>query len=271
MFGVGCRSRTHRTVAHRSGGAGRQHISASPPPGRPGQGRGSGPVRDLTPPRDPGRPCRPGTASPRRRRVVGHDRVMTNDADDAARNRAARAGGEQAGGGGRAGGGAGGGQGSGPARRGGVVDRRPGRGAGPADGAVDHPVPAGEPAVTDLGGGPGRGRPGAVRTHHHRPGGLAVGPGGVAAGTPAAADGRAETRPLGHLHPDTAVPAPGRASAAAGSAPRTRHPTGRTRRTPPGSGPEQPGTTSTVQQCGPVAGGVRTGVGRPRRRFCRRG
>src|SRR5664280_460592 len=95
-------------------------------------------------------------------------------------------------------------------RRRAVVDRRPDRGAGPADGAVDHPVPAGEPAVTDLGGGPGRGRPCPARTHHHRPGRLAVGPGGVAAGAPAAADGRAETRPLGHLHPDTAIPAPRR-------------------------------------------------------------
>ena len=44
MFGVGCRSTTHRSV-----GADRQHISASPPPGRPGPASGSGPVRDLTP------------------------------------------------------------------------------------------------------------------------------------------------------------------------------------------------------------------------------
>ena len=49
MFGVGCRSRTHRSVAYRSVGADRQHFSASPPPGRPGRVSGSGPVRDLTP------------------------------------------------------------------------------------------------------------------------------------------------------------------------------------------------------------------------------
>jgi len=49
VFGVGCRSTTHRSVAHRSVGADRQHFSASPPPGRPGPGSGAGPVRDLTP------------------------------------------------------------------------------------------------------------------------------------------------------------------------------------------------------------------------------
>jgi len=49
VFGVGCRSTTHGSVAHRSVGADRQHFSASPPSGRPGPGSGSGSVRDLTP------------------------------------------------------------------------------------------------------------------------------------------------------------------------------------------------------------------------------
>jgi len=72
-----------------------------------------------------------------------------------------------------------------------------------------------------------------VRTHHHRPGGLAAAPGGVAAGVPAAAWWASWNAPAGSPTPAHRGPCTRARSAAAGSAPWTRRPTGSTRRTPP--------------------------------------
>ena len=78
--------------------------------------------------------------------------------------------------------------------------------------------------------------------------------GGGAAGAPAAADGRAETRPLGHLHPDTAVPAA-----------RRRRPRPAHHREPPA--PAAPtgrrpiaGTRARRTLCGEVRNGSRSGT-----------